>query len=476
MKPERTAAPGDTAITAIRCRRIWDSRGRPTVEAELRLQDGSVALGQAPAGASTGRGEARELRDGGAWLGGHDVQSALRSIREVLAPSLIGRHACDQWAIDQQLQHADPFVDKRTVGANATLALSLACAKAAAQSLGVPLHVHLATLEPAAIGEGAAGPAHGDPQGHGAPEPRERATAQARTGLALRLPLPQIQIFGGGAHAAGSVDIQDFMVTCPGASSAAQALEWTARVYMAAGAAMRRRGSQHGVADEGGWWPAFKSNEEGIETLLRSIEAAGLQPGSEVCIALDVAASQLKVAGGYQLAHEGRTLDRDGMIAMLLGWVDRYPIVSLEDPLDEDDAVGFVQITQALRGKVQVVGDDFLVTDAARIRQAHALGAANAVLLKPNQRGTVSETLQAWRQALELGYGGIVSARSGETEDHSIVHMALGWSVPQLKVGSFARGERMVKWNELLRLEESLGEDHRFAGWQAFTHAGITSG
>jgi enolase len=446
------------------------------VEAELRLQDGSVALGQAPAGASTGSGEARELRDGGTWLEGHDVQSALRSIREVLAPSLIGRQASDQLGIDEQLKHADPFADKRTVGANATLALSLACAKAAAQSLGVPLYAHLATLGPPALQEQAAGPAHKDSRGHGASKPDQRSTAQTSPKRALLLPLPQIQIFGGGAHAAGSVDIQDFMVTCPGACSAAQALEWTARIYMAAGAAMKHRGIYHGVADEGGWWPAFKSNEEGIETLLRSIEAAGLQPGSEVCIALDVAATQLKAAGGYQLAHEGRTLDRDGMIAMLLRWVDRYPIVSLEDPLDENDAVGFVQITRALQGKVQVVGDDFLVTDAARIRQAHALGAANAVLLKPNQRGTVSETLQAWRQALNLGYGGIVSARSGETEDHSIVHMALGWSVPQLKVGSFARGERMVKWNELLRLEDSAGEDHRFAGWQAFAHAGITAG
>ena len=449
-----------TTISAIVCRRIWDSRGRPTVEAEVRLRDGSVGRGQSPAGASTGSREARELRDGGSWLAGHDVQLALRSMREVLAPRLLGRDACDQWAIDQRLIEADSFADKRQVGANATLALSLACAKAAAKARGLPLHAHLDTLRQACCPH----PAHSGP------------AAQLPSATCARIPLPQIQIFGGGAHAAGAVDLQDFMVICPGAASAAQALEWTARIYLAAGALMERRGMRLGVADEGGWWPAFRRNEDGIEALVRSIEDAGLQPGSEVFIALDVAATQLQAPGGYRLVREERTLDRDGMIDMLLRWVERYPILSLEDPLAEDDTFGFAQITRALAGRAQVVGDDFLVTDAQRVREAQSQGAANTVLLKPNQRGTLRETLLAWDQAVTGGYGGIASARSGETGDHSIVHLALAWSIPQLKVGSFARGERMVKWNELLRLEEALGEKAHFAGWQALAHAGITPG
>jgi enolase len=228
---------------------------------------------------------------------------------------------------------------------------------------------------------------------------------------------------------------------------------------------MRDRGSRQGVADEGGWWPAFDRNEDALDALVQSIERAGLRPGVEVWIALDIAATQLATAGGYRLGLEARLLDRTAMIEMLSGWCQRYPILSIEDPLSEDDTEGFAAITKELGGRMQVVGDDYLVTDASRIALAAAAGAANTVLLKPNQRGTISETWAAWQQARASSYQGIVSARSGETEDQSIVHLAIGWDVGQLKVGSFARGERTVKWNELLRLEDRLGSKARFAGW-----------
>jgi enolase len=285
---------------------------------------------------------------------------------------------------------------------------------------------------------------------------------------ATLLPVPQIQVFGGGAHAGRRVDVQDFMVVCPGAANFTQALEWTAEVYRCAGELMHARGARHGVADEGGWWPDFATNEQALETLVAAIERAGFAPGTDVAIALDVAASEFGGGGRYTLGLESRELDTDGMIELLLRWIDRYPIVSIEDPLAEDDAAGFVRFTQAAGHRVQIVGDDFLVSDAALVRQAAALGAANAVLLKPNQRGTLTETLHAWRAAQDVGYAAIVSARSGETEDTTIVHLAIGWSVGQLKVGSFARGERMAKWNEALRIEERLGARARFAGAAVF--------
>ncbi len=281
---------------------------------------------------------------------------------------------------------------------------------------------------------------------------------------ATLLPLPQIQIFGGGAHAGRRVDIQDFLVVCPAAKSFAEALDWTAEVYRAAGALMKEAGALQGVADEGGWWPAFSANEQALEMLVRAIERAGFVPGKQVAIALDIAASEFGRGGKYRLGLEGRELDSDGMIRLLVDWIGRYPIVSIEDPLAEDDAAGFAAFTREVGARVQVIGDDFLVTEAARVRQAAADGAANAVLLKPNQRGTLTETWQAWQAAKDAGFAGIVSARSGETEDVTIVHLAVGWGVGQLKVGSFARSERMAKWNEALRIEEALGARARFAG------------
>jgi len=278
------------------------------------------------------------------------------------------------------------------------------------------------------------------------------------------IPLPQVQIFGGGAHAGRRVDIQDFMIMCPKAENFAQAMEWTAEVYRTAGRMMAEAGTLAGVADEGGWWPAFSTNEQALDTLVRAIERAGFRPGEQVGIALDIAASEFGHDGRYKLALEDRELDSAGMIALLSGWIARYPILSIEDPLAEDDAEGFAEFTRLHGKSLQIVGDDFLVSDAARVRAAAAKGAANTVLLKPNQCGTLTETFEAWEAAKQAGFAAIVSARSGETEDTTIVHLAVGWETGQLKVGSFARGERMAKWNEMLRVEEALGARARFAG------------
>jgi enolase len=421
-----------TTIHSLLARRVWDSRGRPTVEAEVQLQGGAMGRAIVPAGASTGTREALELRDGGPSFGGLDVQRALAHVNGEIAATLRGFDAADQQALDRCLIDLDGMPAKTRLGANATLAVSMAAAHAAAAAAGVPLYRYLG-------GE-----------------------------TACLLPMPQIQIFGGGAHAGRRVDIQDFMVVCPGAHCFAQALEWTAEVYRAAGLLMQRRGALHGVADEGGWWPDFDTNEQALQTLLQAIEAAGFVPGAQVGIALDVAASEFGRGGRYRLGLESRELDADALIEMLLGWIERYPILSIEDPLAEDDLDGFARFTRAAGHKLQIVGDDLLVSHAPLVQQAAAAGAANCVLLKPNQRGTLSETLEAWRAAQAAGYAGIVSARSGETEDTSIVHLSIGWGVGQLKVGAFARGERMAKWNEALRIEQRLGQDARFAGAAAF--------
>jgi enolase len=420
------------AIKSILARRVWDSRGRPTVEAEVVLNDGSLGRAIAPAGASKGTREALELRDGGDRFGGLDVMRAVGHVNGEISNALVGTKADNQSALDQALIDLDGTINKSRLGANATLAVSMAAAHAMAAASDMPLYRYL--------GNGKIG----------------------------RLPMPQIQIFGGGAHAGRRVDVQDFMVVCPGASSFAQALEWTAEVYRHAGLLMAQRGSLFGVADEGGWWPDFSSNEQALEMLVLAIERAGFIPGDQVAIALDIAASEFGQQGQYRLGLESRELDSDGMIEMLLRWVGKYPIVSIEDPLAEDDSVGFARFTKAIGHRLQIVGDDFLVSNSNLIREAANLGAANTVLLKPNQRGTLSETLEAWKVAQELGYSAIVSARSGETEDTTIVDLAIGWNVGQLKVGSFARSERMVKWNHALRIEEQLGAQARFAGSSVF--------
>ena len=400
-------------ILDVKGRRVWDSRGRPTVEAEVVVGRGTtpLAIGRAiaPAGASTGSGEAKTI----------DTAQAVHGINTRIRDALRALSIKDQQALDRRLIELDGTPDKSRLGANALVAVSLACAHAAAAAEKLPLWKRLAGERPVA------------------------------------LPVPQIQIFGGGAHAGARVDIQDYMVICTGAGSFAEALEWTAQVYAAAGARLKKRGLLQGVADEGGYWPAFKSNEEGLAELVGAIADTGLEPGADVSIALDIAATQLWRGNAYQLALDKRALSAAQLHAMLLRWIERYPIVSIEDPFAEHDAAAMTAFTKA--AGIQVVGDDFFVTSEEKLKEGIRLGACNTVLLKPNQVGTVSETLACWDAARAAGYRAIVSARSGESEDVSIVHLAVGWGVPQLKVGSFSRSERMAKWNEALRIEESLG-------------------
>jgi len=417
------------AIASVRGRRVWDSRGHPTVEVEVALRGGARGRAIAPAGASRGTREAIDLRDGGAALRGRGVGRALRGIAEVIAPALVGRDAADQEGIDRALTTLDPSALRERLGGNALVATSLAVLNAAAAAAGKPLWRHVADTY----------------------------------GRTPSVPLAQIQIFGGGAHAGRRVDIQDFMVTVPGAASFDEAMEITCEIYFAAGDILAARGSLAGVADEGGWWPSFGSNEEALETLVRAIAKAGEAPGERVAIALDVAASQFGRDGRYRLALEHRELDSAGMMDLLAGWLDAYPIVSVEDPLAEDDGAAMAEFTRRCGGRVQVVGDDYLVTNAGLIDAAAAEGACNAVLVKVNQAGTVSEAVAALRAAEAAGWRAIVSARSGESEDVSVSHLAAGLGCGQLKVGAFARSERMAKWNECLRIEEALGRE-RFAG------------
>lgn len=421
-------------IGKVTGRQVWDSRGRPTVEVELTSVGGVAARGMAPAGASRGRREAIDLRDGGAAFGGFGVSRALKNVNGPIAAAILGRDACNQEEIDRVLIELDGTPDKSRLGGNAMIATSIAALRLAAESQHLPLWRHLAG---------------------GAP---------------VRLPLPEIQIFGGGAHAGGRIDIQDFLVIPMKAETFAEALAMTADVYRAAGMEMSARGRRYGVADEGGWWPAFDSNEEGLETLARSIDAAGYRHG-EVAISLDIAASEFYLDGRYRLSAEGRDFNRGEWLELLSEWIRRFPIVSIEDPFAEDDAEGMRALTAALGDRVQIVGDDLLATNAARVRRAAEGGECNAALIKPNQAGTITETRQALEAAREAGFATILSARSGETEDTTIAHLAVGWNAGQLKVGSFARSERMAKWNEVLRIEEALGTAAVFAGAGALSAA-----
>jgi enolase len=416
-----------TTITHVAGSRIWDSRGRPTVEVVVTLAGGVRGRGIAPAGASRGRNEAIDLRDGGAAFGGFGVTQAVANVNGPIAQALQGWDVVAQEEIDELLIVLDGTANKARLGGNAMIASSLAVLHAAAAAAGEPLWRYLCA-------------------GHD-----------------VRLPLPQIQIFGGGAHAGRRVDVQDFLVMPVGAASFDEALAMVAEVYRAAGELMARRGRAAGVADEGGWWPDFSSNEEALSALAQSIEAAGYRNG-EVLIALDIAASEFATGGRYRLGLEGREYDTGAWLDVLGQWLARYPIASVEDPVAEDDSAGMRAFTAAHGRRVQVIGDDYLVTNAARITAAIDEGACNAVLLKPNQAGTVTETLRARKVAQSAGWGTIVSARSGETEDVAIVHLATGWNAGQLKVGSFARGERTAKWNEGLRIEAELGTAARYAG------------
>lgn len=420
----------DATIAAVLGRRVWDSRGRPTVEVEIALAGGAFGRAIAPAGASRGRHEAIDLRDGGTRHGGLGVDRAVANVNGEIAKRLRGMDAADQEVLDLALVALDGTPQLARLGGNAIIATSMAALHAAAEASKQPLWAYLAQGRP------------------------------------VRLPMPEIQVFGGGAHAGRRVDVQDFMVMPIGAKSFAEALDTTAEIYRAAGELMAAAGKLQGVADEGGYWPAFDTNEEALEMLVRAIERAGFTPGRDAAISLDIAASEFGKGGRYRFGLEDREFDSDALGELLLGWLDRYPIVSIEDPLAEDDPVGMAKFTAVSGGRVQIIGDDFLVTDAKRVTQAIADGACNAVLVKPNQAGTVTGARAALDAAKAAGWGTIVSARSGETEDVTIVHLATGWDAGQLKVGSFARSERMAKWNEGLRIEQALGPTARLTRWQ----------
>ena len=402
-------------------RRVWDSRGRPTIEVDVVVEGGALGRAIAPAGASTGSGEAVDKRDGGAAFAGLDVAWAVQAVNTEIHRALRGQDPEDQAGIDRLLIALDGTPNKSRLGGNAIIATSMAVAHAAAAAKAVPLWQHFA-------------------------DGRTPGT----------LPLPEIQILGGGAHAHRRVDVQDFMIIAVGAEDYGTALDWTAEVYRHAGEMLAGMGRLAGVADEGGWWPAFDTNEEALDLLLRAIERAGFAPGEDIAISLDIAASQFGRKGQYVLAREGRKLGSDQLIDLLLGWLRKYPIVAIEDPLAEDDAAALARFTQAAGGSVEVVGDDIVCTDPRRIVSLAQIGACNTALIKPNQIGTLTETREALDAARAAGWNAIVSARSGETEDTTIVHLAVGWGIEQLKVGSFTRSERMAKWNEGLRLGEVL--------------------
>ena len=419
-------------IATVLARQLWDSRGRPTVEAEVRLEGGAIGRAIAPAGATRGAHEAVDLRDGGAAFGGMGVAKAVANVAAEIAPALTGMDARAQAAIDRTLVALDGTANKGRLGANALVAVSMAVLHAAAAAEGAPLWRYLA----------------GDRK--------------------VRVPLPEIQIFGGGAHAGRRTDIQDFMVMAPRAGSFRRALEITDDVYRAAGRLMEALGPLSGVADEGGWWPNFSSNEQALDTLTKAIEQAGHRPGEDVFISLDIAANELGDATGYRLALDDRRMDGAAMAEEVIGWTRRYPILSIEDPASQDDFATMATVMRAVGDTVQVIGDDVLVTNATRVASAAEAGACNAALIKVNQVGTVTEAHEALEAARAQGWGMIVSARSGETEDVTIAHLSTGWDAGQLKVGSFTRSERMAKWNEMLRIEEDMGGDAEFAGASAF--------
>ena len=416
-------------IQNIRARRIWDSRGFPTVEVEAESSNGILGRGLAPAGASKGKREAIELRDGGQSLQGKDVNRSLQVIASEISPRLIGRNLDEAADIDRFLIAEDGTRQKSNYGGNTLVAISLALYNAWARSEGMPLWKLFSRI----------------------------------TDSKPLVPLPEIQIFGGGAHASNRVDIQDFMIMVPKASSFAEALEVTSEIYHCAGSLLKQKGKLAGVADEGGWWPDFDSNEEALEMLVRAMEQVGEKPGDRVVISLDIASSEFYRDNMYRLGLEGKEYTAEQWIEILGGWMAVYPIVSIEDPMAENDPEGMIEFTRRFGTKYQIVGDDYLVTSEQLVRKSHEEGACNSLLLKVNQVGTVTEAIEAYKVAESFGWNIIVSARSGETEDVTISHLATGLGCGQLKVGSFSRSERMAKWNECLRIEEILGTGS-FAG------------
>ena len=417
-------------------REILDSRGNPTVEAEVTLIDGTVGRGMAPSGASTGEFEALELRDGDkARYLGKGVQKAVENINTVINNTLLGMDASDIYAIDAAMIEADGTKDKSNLGANAILAVSIACARAAATSLDIPLYRFLGGIN------------------------------------ANRLPVPMMNILNGGAHATNTVDTQEFMIMPVGAPTFKEALRWCAEVFHALAGILKKKGLATSVGDEGGFAPNLSSDEETIETILDAIWKAGYEPGRDFRLAMDAAASEWKSEKGkgfYKLPKAGTEYTSKELIAHWKSLVEKYPIISIEDGLDEEDWEGWQELTRELGGKVQLVGDDLFVTNTERLAKGISLGAGNAILIKLNQIGSVSETLEAIKMAHKAGYTAVTSHRSGETEDTTIADLAVALNTCQIKTGAPSRTERVAKYNQLLRIEEELGGSAVYPGMKAF--------
>ncbi|KWR89162.1 phosphopyruvate hydratase [Cupriavidus sp. IDO] len=426
-----------TAIREIRGYEILDSRGNPTVAAQVVLADGSQGYAAAPSGASTGSREAIELRDGDQrrYLG-KGVQKAVQHINVDIARTLAGLRAADQAEVDACLIRLDGTADKSRLGANALLAVSLANAKAAAASAGLPLY-------------------------------RSVSAGKAET----RLPLPMMNIINGGAHADNSVDMQEFMILPVGAPSFSEALRWGAEVFHTLKGVLKACGFSTAVGDEGGFAPDLASNEHALEVIMQAIEAAGFRPGRDIALGLDVASSEFHEDGRYALQSEGRRYDAEGFVDLLDGWVRQYPIVTIEDGMAEQDWRGWRLLTERLGARVQLVGDDLFVTNAAILEEGIAQGVANAILIKPNQIGTLTETLQAIAVAERAGYASVISHRSGETEDTTIADLSVCTAATQIKTGSLSSSDRVAKYNRLLFIEAEQGCAATFAGRQAILQA-----
>jgi enolase len=424
-------SPTNPSIRRIHAREVLDSRGNPTVEVEVQCAGGAVGRAIVPSGASTGRHEAVELRDGDpSRYGGKGVRRAVANVRDILAPRLQGMDASEQTRIDRLLCELDGTANKSRLGANALLGVSLACAHAAADSRGQALWRYLDT-------EGVA-----------------------------RMPLPMVNLISGGLHAGGNLDWQDFLFMPIGARSYSESLEMTVAVYRALGGVLTRHGFEGVlIGDEGGYGPRLQSNEQAVEIILRAIEDAGLKPGEQAALALDVASTHFYRDGAYHPRLGGRILSSDDMIALQERWVRQYFILSVEDGLAEDDWEGWRKLTTALGNRVQLIGDDLFVTNPERLRRGIAEGVANCVLVKVNQIGTLTEALDVVRLAREAGYRAVISARSGETEDSTLADLAVASGAGQIKIGSVARSERLAKYNQLLRIEEEMGSAAPFAAW-----------
>ena len=420
-------------IEDLLAREVLDSRGNPTVEVDVFCEGGVMGTALVPSGASTGAHEAVELRDGdGGRYGGKGVLGAVRNVNETIRPQLIGADALDQVGIDRLLVELDGTDNKSKLGANALLGVSLAVAYAAAETVDLPLYRYL----------GGAG---------------------ART-----LPVPLVNILNGGKHAIDSTDFQEFMIAPLGAPTFREGIRWAAETFHALGALLHERGFATTVGDEGGYAPSLGSNEAALAAVLEAIERAGYTPGEQIAIALDPATTELYSDGTYTLAREGRTLSSDELIGFWADWVDRYPIVSLEDGLAEDDWSGWAALTKRLGGMVQIVGDDLLVTNTARLARAIDERSANSILVKLNQIGTLTETIEAVEMAHRAGWTAVISHRSGETEDTTIADLVVALNTGQIKTGSISRSERIAKYNRLLRIEEELDASAVYAGRRAF--------